>query len=395
MTNKQSSNQLPMQVVGRACALFAMLLSCGAWESSVAAPHGSISSAPFGVLPTGAAVELYTLRNAAGMEAHIATYGGIVTSLTAPDRSGHFADVVLGYDSLDAYVKSSPYFGALIGRYANRIAKGRFTLDGTTYSLAANNGPNSLHGGLRGFDKVVWTVADARVGKDGPELKLTYHSPDGEEGYPGSLDVTAIYTLTNDNALRLEFTATTDKDTIVNLTNHSYFNLRGRGDILGHILQINAEQFTPIDATLIPTGEIRSVVGTPFDFRKPTAIGQWIDGDDEQLRFGKGYDHNWVIDSGGHDSNAHQPRLQATIREPETGRVLEVLSTEPGLQFYSGNFVDGTLVGKGGWVYQFRDAFTVEPQHFPDSPNHVNFPSAELKPGDTYDNVIIYRFSTK
>lgn len=370
----------------------------------MAESQGSISSAPFGILKNGTAVELYTLRNTRGMEARIATYGGILTYLTAPDRSGKFADVVLGYDTLDDYIKSSPYFGSLVGRYANRVGGARFTLDGIQYALAANNGPNSLHGGNVGFDKVVWTVAKAAVGPDGPALTLTYRSPDGEEGYPGTLDVKAVYTLTDDNALRLEFTATTDKDTIVNLTNHSYFNLRGKGDILGDVLQIDADQFTPIDETLIPTGQISPVAGTPFDFRKPTPIGQRINQDDQQLRFGNGFDHNWVL----HTASARDcvptgiakvcglirpaVRLNATVREPETGRVLEVLSDQPGLQFYSGNFLDGSLKSKDGGTYVFRSGFCLEAQHFPDSPNHPNFPSVVLRPGQTYHNTIVYRF---
>lgn len=353
----------------------------------------TISRAPFGTLSNGTAVFLYALRNTRGMQARIATYGGIVTSLTAPDRAGHFSDVVLGYDSLDAYVRSSPYFGAIVGRYANRIAEARFTLDGRQYVLAANNGANSLHGGNRGFDKVVWTVAKATVGPAGPVLSLTYRSADGEEGYPGTLDVEAVYTLTDDNALLLEFTATTDKDTIVNLTNHSYFNLRGKGDILGHSLQIHAGRFTPVDQTLIPTGEISPVGGTPFDFRQATPIGQRIGENSEQLRFGKGYDHNWVIDADS-DRASDDIKLQATIREPETGRMLEVWSTEPGLQFYSGNFLDGSLVGKGGQRYAFRSGFCVEPQHFPDSPNRPAFPSTLVKPGQVYRSTIIYRFSS-
>jgi aldose 1-epimerase len=386
------------------CAVFAVSVACGMWGRSMAESQGSISSAPFGILKNGTAVELYTLRNTRGMEARIATYGGILTYLTAPDRSGKFADVVLGYDTLDDYIKSSPYFGSLVGRYANRVGGARFTLDGIQYALAANNGPNSLHGGNVGFDKVVWTVAKAAVGPDGPALTLTYRSPDGEEGYPGTLDVKAVYTLTDDNALRLEFTATTDKDTIVNLTNHSYFNLRGKGDILGDVLQIDADQFTPIDETLIPTGQISPVAGTPFDFRKPTPIGQRINQDDQQLRFGNGYDHNWVL----HAASARDcvptgiakvcglirpaVRLNATVREPETGRVLEVLSDQPGLQFYSGNFLDGSLKSKDGGTYVFRSGFCLEAQHFPDSPNHPNFPSVVLRPGQTYHNTIVYRF---
>jgi aldose 1-epimerase len=322
------------------------------------------------------------------MEARIMTYGGIVTSLTARDRNGHYADVVLGYDSLQGYLRSSPYFGALIGRYGNRIAHGKFSLEGAQYTLAINNGPNALHGGLVGFDKVLWTVAHAKVTSQGPQLALTYLSPDGEEGYPGNLTVTAVYTLTEDDGLKLDYSATSDKATVVNLTQHSYFNLRGHGDILNSVVKINADEFTPIDATLIPTGELRSVAGTPLDFRTPTAIGARIGADNEQLHFAGGYDHNWVI---------HKPvgelDLMATVYEPETGRVLEVFSTEPGLQFYTGNFFDGTLVGKGGRHYERRTGFTLEPQHFPDSPNHPNFPPPTvLKPGQVYKNTIVYRF---
>jgi aldose 1-epimerase len=350
----------------------------------------TITRMPFGRGPNGRIVDAYTLCNHSGMEARITTYGGIVTYLTAADRGGHFADVVLGYASLDEYLKASPYFGALIGRYANRIAKGRFTLDGHEYQLAINNGPNALHGGLKGFDKVVWMVTNASVTPEGPQLVLTYVSRDGEEGYPGNLAVTVVYTLMEDNALRLDYRAVTDRDTVVNLTQHSYFNLRGRGDILGHVVQINADGFTPVDNTLIPTGELRAVAGTPFDFRVPTVIGARINQPDDQLRFAKGYDHNWVI-------NKSSPGLtvQATVYEPETGRVLEVSSTEPGLQFYSGNFLDGTLTGKGRWIYGFRDGFALEPQHFPDSPNHPNFPSVTLHPGEIYHNTIIYRFSAR
>ena len=369
-------------------SMFASALLAGC--ATTHQPDGSITVSPFGKTAAGNDVELYTLQNGRGMEAQIATYGGIVTRLTAPDRNGQFADVVLGYDNMDGYLKSTPYFGALIGRYGNRIAKGHFTLDGTSYQLATNNGPNALHGGLVGFDKVVWTVKSAKVMADGPQLTLTYLSRDGEEGYPGNLSVTAVYTLTKDNSLRLEYTATTDQATVVNLTQHSYFNLRGHGDNLGHIVQINADKFTPVDSTLIPNGELKPVDGTPFDFRKPTAIGARVNADDEQIKFGNGYDHNWVI-----KKPFGQLALMATVQEPETGRVLEVLSTEPGLQFYGGNFLDGTITGKGGWTYQFRNAFCMEPQHYPDSPNEPNFPSVVLKPGQTYHNTIIYRFSAR
>lgn len=357
---------------------------------SDSASRSSITRALFGHTNAGTPVDLYTLRNHNGMEARIATYGGIVTSLTAPDRKGHYADVVLGYDSLPEYFKGTAYFGALIGRYGNRIAHGQFTLDGRKYTLATNNGPNSLHGGLVGFDKVVWQVEQAAVGARGPQVTLTYLSRDGEEGYPGNLQVKAVYTLGEDNSLRLDYTAVTDQDTLVNLTQHSYFNLRGHGDILGHVLQIPADRFTPVDATLIPSGELRPVSGTPFDFRQPTAIGVRIGAADEQLELGKGYDHNWVL-----AKPAGALGVVATVYEPDTGRVLEVSSTEPGVQFYSGNFLDGSSTGKGGWAYAPRDGLALEPEHFPDSPNRANFPTAILKPGQTYRNTILYRFSTR
>ena len=363
----------------------AVLIGC----SSVSSSHTQVTQQPFGKTKDGQAVSLFTLRNGHGAEARISNYGGIVVSLKVPDRNGKEGDVVLGYDHLEDYIKETPYFGALIGRYGNRIARGKFTLDGQQYTLATNNYPNALHGGIKGFDKVVWQP-QVVASPDGPTLKLTYLSRDGEEGYPGNLSVTVIYTLLEDNALRVDYTATTDKDTVLNLTQHSYFNLAGKGDILGHIVMIPADKFTPVDSTLIPTGELRPVQGTPFDFRTPTAIGARINQDDEQLKFGKGYDHNWVFDK----SVGEFTRL-ARVYEPTTGRVLEVFSTEPGLQFYSGNFLDGTLKGKGGWVYQFRNGFCMEPQHFPDSPNKPEFPSVVLKPGQTYKNLIVYKFSVQ
>ncbi|MGA2661905.1 MAG: aldose epimerase family protein [Verrucomicrobiota bacterium] len=364
--------------------------ACLAGCSSVSQSSGDrIVRQPFGQTKEGAPVDLYTLGNRNGAEARISNYGGLLISLKMPDRAGGFGEVVLGYDNLADYIKDTPYFGALIGRYGNRIARGKFTLEGHQYTLATNNYPNALHGGLKGFDKVLW---DAKVltTAEGPGLKLQYVSKDGEEGYPGTLSVTAVYTLTEDNALRLEFTATTDKDTVVNLTHHSYFNLAGKGDILHHQVMIPASRFTPVDSTLIPTGELRPVEGTPFDFRRPTAIGARIGQDDEQLKFGGGYDHNWVV-----DKPAGQPGLMARVFEPGTGRVMEVLSTEPGLQFYSGNFLNGSNKGKGGWVYQFRDGFCMEPQHYPDSPNQPSFPSVVLKPGQVFHNTIIYRFSVQ
>lgn len=348
-----------------------------------------ISRQPFGSTPDGTAVELYTLRNSKGVEARISNYGGLVISLKVPDRTGAMGDVTLGYDTLAGYLKETPYFGALIGRYGNRIANGKFTLDGRQYTLATNNGPNALHGGLKGFDKVVWEPK-VIVTPQGPALQLRYLSRDGEEGYPGNLDVTAIYSLTEDNGLKVEFTATTDKATVVNLTHHSYFNLAGSGDILGHVVKILSDKFTPVDSTLIPTGELRPVAGTPFDFRTPTAIGARIGQNDEQLKFGGGYDHNWVI-----NKPAGELALMAEVYEPKTGRVMEVLSTEPGLQFYSGNFLDGTITGKYGQVYAHRTGFCMEPQHFPDSPNKPSFPSVVLRPGQVYRNTMVYRFSTR
>jgi len=356
--------------------------------ASNAPEKDSITKASFGQMPDGRPVSIFTLRNAKGAEARITDYGGIVVSLKMPDRNGVFGDVVLGYDNLDSYLTNSPYFGALIGRYGNRIAKGTFTLDGVKYILATNNNPNHLHGGTKGFDKVLWN-ASPELTAGGPSLRLTYLSRDGEEGYPGNLNASVIYTLTDDNALRLHFSATTDRDTVVNLTHHSYFNLRGSGTILDHVLFIDADKFTPVDSTLIPTGELKPVDGTPFDFRTPTAIGARINQDDPQLKYAGGYDHNWVLNDPG------SLRLIARVSEPTTGRILEVFSPEPGLQFYTGNFLDGTITGKRGWTYQFRDAICLEPQHFPDSPNHPDFPSTVLHPGTTYHNEIIYQFRAK
>ncbi len=350
---------------------------------------GQINQRPFGQTKDGNPVTLFTLRNNKGAEAGILNYGGLVIFLKVPDRNGHFDDVVLGYDNLADYIKDSPYFGAMIGRYGNRIAKGKFTLDGKEYSLAINNGPNALHGGIKGFDKVVWEPKVLAT-LDGPSLELRYTSKDGEEGYPGTLTVKATYTLTEDNALKLEFTATTDKDTVLNLTQHSYFNLAGKGDILNHQVTIPADKFTPVDSTLIPTGELKPVDGTPFDFRTPTAIGARIGQDDEQLMFGGGYVHNWVV-----NKPMGQLGLMGRVYEPTTGRVLEVFSTEPGLQFYTGNFLDGKLTGKGGWAYQFRNGFCMEAQHYPDSPSQPNFPSVVLKPGEVYRNTIIFKFSVQ
>jgi len=372
-----------------ALASVLVIMLCAMSVNTEAKTH--IKKQPFGKAPDGTPVEIYTLTNSNGLEARIMTYGGTVVSLRVPDRNHKFDDVVLGFDTFDPYPTKSPFFGALIGRYANRIAKGKFTLDGHQYSVPVNDGENSLHGGNKGFDKRVWKAREIKV-RDGAALEFTYLSKDGEEGYPGNLSVRVIYSLTDDNGLKIDYSATTDKDTVINLTNHSYFNLAGAGSgtILGHELMLNADRFTPIDKGLIPTGELKSVQGTPMDFRQPTPIGARINENDEQLVFGKGYDHNWVLNS----SNGSLA-LAARVYEPTTGRVMEVYTTQPGIQFYSGNFLDGTITGKGGKVYNKRDAFCLETQHFPDSPNHPNFPSTVLRPGEKYAQTTIYKFSTK
>ena len=348
--------------------------------------QAGITKQSFGKTADGQNVDLYTLRNVHGVEAKITNYGGIVTSLKVPDRRGKFDDVVLGFNDLDSYLKGHPYFGAIIGRYGNRIAKGRFTLNAVEYKLAVNNGENTLHGGIKGFDKVVWTAQDSKT-RLGPSISLTYLSKDGEEGYPGNLNVKVVYTLTNNNELRIDYTATTDKDTVTNLTHHSYFNLagEGNGDILNHQVLINATRFLPTDAGSIPTGELRSVTGTPFDFRKMMTIGARINQDEEQLKLGNGYDHNWIINGRG-------MRLAAQAYEPTSGRRMQVWTTEPGLQFYTGNFLDGTLTGKSGKVYPRRSGFCFETQHYPDSPNHPAFPTTTLKKGVTYRSTTIYKF---
>jgi aldose 1-epimerase len=349
-----------------------------------------IKKEPFGKMADGTPIDLYTLTNAHGLQVKITTYGGAVVSLLVPDRDGKLDDVVLGFETLEEYVKKSPYFGCITGRYANRIAKGKFTLNGVAYTLTQNEGDNHLHGGAKGFDKVVW-AAEEKTDDDGVGLALTYLSKDGEEGYPGNLSVKVTYTLTNDDAWRIDYEATTDKDTIVNLTNHTYFNLAdgGAGDVLGHELMINADRFTPIDSFQITTGELRSVASTPMDFLHMTTIGARIGQDDEQLRFGLGYDHNWILNSS--DGTLV---LAARLQEPTTGRVIEVYTTEPGIQFYSGNFLDGTIAGKGGKVYQKRHGLCLETQHFPNSPNQPGFPSTVLRPGEMYQTTTIYRLTT-
>jgi aldose 1-epimerase len=349
--------------------------------------QATITKSDFGKTPDGTAVDLYTLTNANGVKAKIITYGALLTELLVPDRDGKLDDVVLGFDDLKGYLGGHPYFGAIVGRVTNRIAKGKFTLDGKEYHLAVNNGPNSLHGGLKGFDKVVWK-AEQVPAADGVAVKFTYVSPDGEEGYPGNLSAAVTYTLTNQNEVKIDYLATTDKATPVNLTNHSYFNLADprSGDVLGHELMLAADEYTPSDDTLIPTGELKSVKGTPLDFTTPTPIGARIN----QLKGDPiGYDHNYVLRGGGKSL-----ALAARVREPKTGRVLEMYTTEPGVQFYTGNFLDGTLKGKGV-VYHKHQGFCLEAQHYPDSVNHPEFPSVILRPGKTYTQTTVYKFSVK
>ena len=349
----------------------------------------TVSEQAFGKTANGTQVVLFTISNVNGMTVKIASYGGAVVSLTAPDRQGKFADVVLGMDTLPGYEKQTAFFGALIGRYGNRIGHAQFQLDGQTYKLPKNDGENTLHGGPKGFDKHVWKVRKAQ----GAAIELTYVSPDGDEGFPGTLTANVIYTLTARNELKIDYSATTDKDTVVNLTNHSYFNLAGAGagDILNHRLTLYASRFTPVDAGLIPTGELLPVAGTPFDFTNSTPIGARIGQSDQQLQYGKGYDHNWVL-----NTSAAEPLTKAAeVYEPSSGRVMEVFTTEPGIQFYTGNFLDGSIHGKGGKVYPYRGALCLETQHFPDSPNKPDFPTTELKPGAAYSSTTVYRFSAR
>ncbi len=352
---------------------------------------GNIKRETFGITPEGKAVDAFTLTNARGLEVRVINYGGIITSLLAPDRSGNLADIVLGFDALDGYLDNKPYFGAIIGRYTNRIADGKFILDGREYTLAKNNGTNSLHGGLRGYNKVTWE-AEPFHNQQQTGVILIYRSKDGEEGYPGNLGVKVTYTLTGENELIFDYEAETDKATAINLTQHTYFNLagEGNGDVLGHELWLNADRFTPVDKTLIPTGELRSVRGTPLDFTQPTRLGARIDATYNQLAFAGGYDHNFVIN--GED---HKPKLTARVREPNSGRVLEAHTTEPGVQLYSGNFLDGSAVGKHGHAYQKREAFCLETQHFPDSVHHSHFPSTILRPGQRFHSQTIFKFSVE
>lgn len=364
---------------------FAVLCAFGCNESfGFGEKKMSIEKQAFGKTPDGKDVDLYTLTNTNGLKTQITNYGGIVTTLYVPDRDGKLDDIVLGYETLDEYIVNSPYFGALIGRYGNRIDKGKFTLDGVDYTLATNDGENHLHGGVKGFDKVVWD-AEPIESPDGPALKLTYLSADGEEGYPGNLKSTVIYTLTNDNELKVEYEAETDKPTVLNLTHHSYFNLAGHGsgDILSHELMLTADNYTPVDEGLIPTGEIRAVKGTPMDFTVPKAVGARIE------KVEGGYDHNYVLNNS--DGSL---ALAASVYEPKTGRLMEISTTEPAIQFYSGNFLDGSNKGKGA-VYNKHNGFCLETQHYPDSPNKPDFPSVVLKPGEKYTHLTVHKFSTK
>ena len=366
-------------------AVVTAIFMCSCSKPEPVASSTKVTKADFGKMPDGTAVSIFTLTNAKGVEARIIEYGGILVSMKVPDRAGALGDVVLGHDTLDEYVADNKtYFGALIGRYANRIGGASFTLEGVKYSLPANDGPNSLHGGTQGFDKKVWK------GKQLPDgVELIYISKDGESGYPGTLTAVVSYRLSDAPGLVIHYTATTDKPTVVNLTNHSYWNLKGEGDILGNLVTINADQYSPVDSNLIPTGQPLPVLGSPFDFREPTKPGAGIRQDDIQLKFGHGYDHNWILNNTGGVG------LAARVEDSSSGRVLEVYTDQPGIQFYTGNFLDGKIKGKGGKAATLRSALCLEPQHFPDSPNKPSYPTTELKRGDKYDTTTEFRFSAK
>lgn len=368
----------------RLCSALAFLVTCSALT---AIPARAVD------VQTADDIKIFTLKNKNGMTVRLTNYGAIIMSIVVPNRDGKLADVALGYNDIASYTNAvdKPYFGAVVGRYGNRIAEGKFTIDGKEYSLAINNPPNSLHGGIIGFDKVIW---DAKADNEANAVTLTYLAKDGEEGYPGNLQCSVTYTLTDDNAIEIEYHATTDKATPINLTQHTYFNLKGEGegDILGHELMLNANRYTPVDETLIPTGKTPAVQGTPFDFTNAKPIGRDIGEANEQLKFGGGYDHNWVLDKGGQTG---EMTLAASVYEPTSGRVLEVHTTEPGIQFYCGNFLDGRLTGKSGKPYVHRGGFCLETQHYPDSPNQPSFPSTILKPDDEYQTKTIFKFSTR
>ncbi|MCC7043294.1 MAG: galactose mutarotase [Acidobacteria bacterium] len=385
-------NERVLRVLGLAVLVLASgVAGCGrtpAEPPPAEAPASNVERSTFGTLADGTAVERFTLSNADGVTVVLSSLGAAIHSIRTPDREGRAADVVLGFETLDQWVANPPFFGVIVGRYANRIAGGRFSLDGATYTLATNNAPNHLHGGTRGFDKVVWR-AEPLAEADGDAVRFTYVSADGEEGYPGTLTTSVVYTLTADNELRLDYTATTDKATVVNLSNHAYFNLAGTGTVLDHELQINADRYTPVDATLIPTGELAPVAGTPFDFRQATAIGARITANHEQIRIGGGYDHNFVL-----NGTAGELRLAARALDPSSGRMLEVHTTEPGVQFYSGNFAS-PIAGRGGESYPRHAGFCLETQHFPDSPNQSSFPSTMLRPGQTFESTTVFRFGVQ
>ena len=370
----------------------AMMAFAAAGMSSQASA-GDASRARFGTLPDGRVVEAITLSNERGMSARIITYGASIQSVIVPDRHEELEDVTLGYPTLEAYLNQPQYFGSTVGRVANRIARGRFTLDGTEYQTPVNNGVNSLHGGTAGFDKVLWSVVSVREGAT-PSVTLRYVSPHGEMGYPGTLTTTATYSLDDSNTLSVEYRATTDRPTVVNITNHAYWNLAGEGSAegaMGHLLTIPADHYSPTDSGAIPTGEFRPVEGTVFDFRRPTPVGARVrDASDQQIAFGRGYDHNWVVAR----ELSREPRLLARVEDPGSGRIMHVLSNQPGIQFYSGNFLDATTTGKAGTIYRMGDAIVLEPQMFPDTPNRPEFGSVRLNPGQTYRNIIQFRFST-
>ncbi len=381
--------------LGSAALVAALAGSASAAVMGASASAATLSTEPFGTTADGKAVSLTTMTSAKGLVVKFMSYGGVVTQIMAPDRDGKLADVVLGFATLKEYETKSAegglYFGALVGRYANRIAKGRFSLDGQDYTLAINNPPNTLHGGLKGFDKQVWDVQPGATSGQSVSATLSLVSPDGDQGYPGTLRLTVTYTLDDDNAFTIRYQATTDKDTVLNLTNHSYFNLAGAGSeggVFRQVLTVNADQYTPTDATSIPLGHSAPVEGTPFDFRQPTAIGARLRADDQQLIWAQGYDHNWVLNKQG---DATQPQLAAHAFDPASGRTLDCLTTEPGVQIYTGNFLKGIYAGVGG-VYRQTDAFTLETQHFPDSPNQPSFPTTELKPGQAFDSTTVFRF---
>lgn len=393
ITTKSSTSKF-LSVIGTFCFVLLLFSNCSKPETKSKAEDdnsNTISKAFFGKINDSTSADIYTFSNTNNVKVSITNFGGIIVSIVVPDKKGTFADITLGFDSLNGYLKPHPYFGAIIGRFGNRIAKGKFELNGQTYNLALNNNGNTLHGGLKGFDKVLWKAEIITNENNVPSLKLSYTSPDMEEGYPGNLQTEVIYTLTNENQLIMQYKAITDKPTVLNLTNHAYFNLSGTSsDILQHELTINADKFVPIDENSIPFGELKDVATSPFDFKISKTIGKEIDANDVQLKNGNGYDHTWVI-----NKSKDSLTLAATAFDPSTNRILNVYTTEPGVQFYTGNFLDGSITGKNGNLYSRRNGFCLETQHFPDSPNQPNFPSVELNPGQTFNSTTIYEFSVK